>query len=173
MIGTCRRPLRAAWFTLACVGALSAAPAKAEFAEVLEYDAPGHWRIVGSPYTLHWNPNPEHKHVWAVAVERQRDDGWLYGASYFSNSFGQDSGYWYVGKRYLELWDRPQLFWQWTAGLLYGYKGAYANKVPLNYKAFSPGAVVSIGWQFDPQLSAQINAVGTAGLMLQFSYDFR
>jgi hypothetical protein len=65
------------------------------------------------------------------------------------------------------------LYWQWSAGLLYGYKGAYKDKVPLNYKAFSPGAVVSIGWQFDPQLSAQINAVGTAGLMLQFAYDFR
>jgi hypothetical protein len=173
MIGTCCRPLRAAWFTLASVGALFAGPAQAELAEVLEYDAPGHWRIVGSPYTLHWNPSPEHEYVWAVAVERQRDDGWLYGASYFNNSFGQDSGYWYVGKRYGELWDRPQLYWQWTAGLLYGYKGAYKDKVPLNYKAFSPGAVVSIGWQFDPQLSAQINAVGTAGLMLQFSYDFR
>lgn len=167
------RPPRGAWFLLACVGVLSAAPAQAQLDDMLNYEATGHWRIVGSPYTLHWNPSPEHQNVWAVAVERQRDDGWLYGASYFSNSFGQDSGYWYVGKRYLELWDRPELFWQWTVGLLYGYKGAYADKVPLNYKAFSPGAVVSIGWQFDPQLSAQINAVGTAGLMLQFSYDFR
>lgn len=173
MISTCWRLLRAACFALACVGVLSAGPARADLAEVLEYDGPGHWRVIGSPLTLHWNPNPDHKYVWAVAVERQRANGWLYGASYFSNSFGQDSGYGYVGKRYQELWDRPQLYFQWTAGLLYGYKGLYKNKVPLNYKAFSPGAVLSIGWQFDPQLSFQINAVGTAGLMLQFSYDIR
>jgi len=122
---------------------------------------------------VHFNPNLAHKPVWAVAIERQRDDHWLYGGSYFSNSFGQDSGYLYLGRQYPDLLDRPQLFFQWSAGLLYGYKGSFKDKVPLNYKAFSPGATASVGWQFDPQFAAQIALVGTAGLMLQLSHDFR
>jgi hypothetical protein len=167
------RPTRLVWVLVGCIGALLGRPARAQFDEMVRFDAPGHWRIVASPYVLHWNPSPEHEYVWAVAVERQREDRWLYGASYFNNSFGQDSGYWYVGKRYPGLFDRLQMYFQWTAGLVYGYTGAYKHKVPLNYKGFAPGAVASIGWQFDPQFAAQINAVGTAGLMLQFSYDFR
>ena len=33
----------------------------------------------------------------ALGAERQGDTGWLYGGSYFSNSFGQPSAYAYVG----------------------------------------------------------------------------
>jgi hypothetical protein len=65
------------------------------------------------------------------------------------------------------------LFFQWTAGLLYGYKGKYQHRVPLNYGGFSPGVVVSLGWRFDANLSAQINKVGGTGAMLQLSYEWR
>jgi len=151
------------------------AQALAVLADALDIEAPGHVRLALTPGMVHWNRSPPepYKHVWGVAVERQRDDGWLYGGSYFSNSFGQDSGYVYLGRQYPDLFDKPQLFWQWSAGLLYGYKGAYADRVPVNYKAFSPGLVVSLGWQFNPQFAALINVVGDAGLMLQLSYDWR
>ncbi len=165
----------------ACAGVLAstAGPAHAQFGELLEevldIEAPGHWRLAASPGMVHFNRSPPepYKHVWGVAIERQRDDRWLYGGSYFSNSFGQDSGYLYLGRQYPDLFDKPQLFFQWSAGLLYGYKGAYADRVPVNYKALSPGLVVSLGWHFDPQWAAMINVVGDAGLMLQLSYDFR
>ena len=53
---------------------------------------PGYWRLFAVPYTaFHWRPSDEHKPVWAVGFERQRPDGWLAGASHFSNSFGQPS----------------------------------------------------------------------------------
>ncbi len=135
--------------------------------------APGHWRLVGAPYTRHLHQKPEYRYVWGVGIERQRDDLWLYGATYFSNSFGQDSGYLYIGRQYPNLFDVPPLFFQWTAGLLYGYKGEFRNRVPLNYDGFSPGVVISLGWQFDEHFSAQLNKVGTSGLMLQLSYNWR
>ena len=128
------------------------------------------WRVMVSPYTIHIHPSPEHKPVWAVGVERENQDNWVLGAAYFSNSFGQKSGYLSVGQRYLGIWDRPPLFFQWSAGLLYGYRGKYENKVPFNYNGFSPGAIVSLGWVFTPQLSTQVNLLGDAGVMFQFNY---
>jgi hypothetical protein len=33
--------------------------------------------------------------------------------------------------------------------------------------------VLALGWRLSDQSAAQINLLGTAGLMLQFSHDFR
>lgn len=140
------------------------------------FTGPSHWRFAGSPYTLHFHPSPEHRPVWAVGVEKQWDTtDWLAGASYFSNSFGQDSAYIYVGKRYPGLWGwtSNEYFAQWSAGMLWGYRGEYKNKVPFNYRGFSPGLLVSLGWQFTPKDALTIHALGDAGLMLQYSREFR
>jgi hypothetical protein len=133
---------------------------------------PGQWRALASPFSLHFRYNPKHKYVWAIGVERQRSDDWLAGASYFSNSFGQPSSYVYIGKRYPALFGQPQLFGQWSAGVLYGYRGEFKNKVPLNYNGFSPGALVSLGWQFNKRTSATVHMLGDAGAMVQLAYDF-
>lgn len=165
------RPLaRAAACVCFC---LAAGPAAAGVDELADFEAPGFWRTAIGPYTQHLHQKPEYQYVYAVALERQRDDGWLYGASYFSNSFGQDCGYLYLGKQYPDLFDVQKLFFQWSAGLLYGYKGAYQHRVPLNDNGFSPGAVFSLGWQFDEHFAAQLNKVGTSGVMLQLSYNWR
>lgn len=131
------------------------------------------WRLVVSPYTFHYSRNPDHEPVYAIGIERQRSDKWLWGGTYFSNSFGQPSGYVYVGQRFGELFSVDKLFAQWTAGLLYGYKEPFEDKVPFNHNGFSPGAVFSLGWQFTPELSVQANLLGTAAMMVQFSFDFR
>jgi opacity protein-like surface antigen len=162
--------LRPARTALACAALAAAGAASAQ--DESTFNGPGHWRLVVSPYTAHFNYSDEHRYVWAIGVERQSDNGWLYGASYFSNSFGQDSGYAYVGQTYPGLFDTPALFAQWSAGLLYGYKGVYQNKVPLNRNGFSPGAVFSLGWRFTRQTSAQANLLGNSALMLQLSHDF-
>ena len=95
-----------------------------------------------------------------IGLERQRSDGWVWGGIYFSNSFGQPSGYVYVGEKVIQFsrWDK--LFFQWTAGVLYGYKYPYEDKVPFNYNGFSPGAMVSLGWQFTREFSMQANCAG-------------
>lgn len=138
-----------------------------------DFSGENHWRFVLSPFSVHWRPSDEHQSVYAIGAERQYHNGWLYGGSYFRNSFGQPSGYLYLGKRYAEVWRDTPLFLQWSAGLLYGYRGKYEDKVPFNNNGFSPGALISVGWQFSPQTSVQLNALGDAGAMLQFSYDWR
>jgi hypothetical protein len=65
------------------------------------------------------------------------------------------------------------LFVQWTAGVLYGYKKPYENKVPFNYHGFSPGLVLSVGWQLSERTSTQLNILGNSALMFQFSLDLR
>jgi hypothetical protein len=133
------------------------------------------WRVIASPYTVHFHsPNEdEHESVYMLGIERQFKSGWLVGGTYFSNSFGQPSGYFYAGEKITNFSRFDKLFAYWTAGIIYGYKDPYEDKVPLNYKGFSPGIVLALGWQFTREFSMQANLLGTAGLMVQFSYDLR
>jgi hypothetical protein len=156
-----------AWtLALALAGEAALSPAAAA-------EAQGEWRIAIAPYTFHWRYSPEHKPVWALGVERQRADGMLGGISFFSNSFGQDSSYYYVGQRYSGLGGRQEAYFLWSAGLLYGYRGQYEDKVPLNHNGFSPGALLALGWMIDRDASAQFNVLGDAAVMLQLNYAFR
>jgi len=151
-------------------------PLERAWARVTDLEAwhgPGHWRLGVSPGMLHFRPSPEHTNVWAVGVERQVDDDWLAGATLFRNSFGQASAYAYVGHRSPGLFDTPPLFFQWSAGLMYGYQGKYQDKVPLNVAGFAPGATIGVGWQFTRQFSAAVHLLGDAGLMLHLGYDLR
>ena len=154
------------------MGIVLAAPAAAQFSGNQVWEG-AHWRAVVSPYAPHLRPSDEHKHVWAVGVERQRTDQWLAGGSFFSNSFGQPSAYLYAGKRFPNLLGREELFGQVSAGLLYGYRGKYEKKVPYNHNGFSPGALASIGWQFNRHASLTVHAVGDAAVMFQFGWDLR
>lgn len=158
--------------SLLIAAAMLVAPQVACADPMFDLAAPGHWRLAVSPYSLHFSHNEDHRYVWAVGLERQADSDWLWGGSYFSNSFGQPSGYVYVGKRYPDFLGTPQLYAQWSAGLMYGYRGEFQHKVPLNYKGFSPGMLLSLGWSFNRDVSAQVNLLGNSGLMLQFSHDF-
>jgi len=130
-----------------------------------------HWRLMASPYTFHYSQDDAHRPVRMVGLERQLASGVVWGGTYFSNSFGQPSVYVYGGER-LDNWSKyPQLFAQWTAGILYGYKGEFKDKVPFNHGGFSPGLVLSVGWQFTPRFSGQLNALGNSALMFQVSVD--
>ncbi|MDE2565656.1 MAG: ABC transporter ATP-binding protein [Burkholderiales bacterium] len=133
----------------------------------------GHWRFYASPYTYHWQYNPEHRPVWSLGVEWQRPQGWLLGGAYFRNSFDQPSTYLYGGRRWSGLLDRPPFYVQFTAGLLYGYRGRYANKVPLNRNGYSPGAVLALGWEFDRHHSVSLDVLGASAVMFQYNYDLR
>jgi hypothetical protein len=139
-------------------------------------DAEGnYWRLMASPYTIHFHKDEDgnHRPVYLVGFERQRADGWLWGAAYFSNSFGQSSGYVYLGERFSGFSPWPQLYAEWTAGIVYGYTEPYNDKIPFNVKGFAPGIIVGMGWQFTREFSLQANLLGGAGLMLGFTWDFR
>ena len=170
------RTARAALASVAIVAALggAAGPVAAQaFPDWEGLKGPGHWRAVVSPVTQHWRPSDEHRHVWAVGAERWTLEGTVAGGAFFNNSFGQPSGYAYLGRRYTGLLGQPTMYAQWTAGLMYGYKGQYASKVPLNHNGFSPGAVLALGFEFTPQTALQYNLLGDAGVMFQISHRWR
>ena len=45
--------------------------------------------------------------------------------------------------------------------------------MPFNYKGFSHGITLSVGWQFNREWSVQAITLGAAGMMFQVAYDFR
>ena len=125
-----------------------------------------------SPATYHFSHNPEHKPVVLVALDEQLPGGRFCGVSLFSNSFGQPSTYVYVGQQFNGLFDNPKLFVKVSGGIIYGYVGKYQHKVPLNSHGFSPGVIPSIGYNFTQHDSAQIQLLGTAGLMFSYGRKF-
>ena len=127
-----------------------------------------------SPYTHHFTQDDEHKDVLMVGLEREYPNGKLDGAVFFTNSFGQHSVYLYPwGQVYHSIWGVKPLSFKWTAGLLYGYKEPYENKVPLNHNGFSPGAIIALEYEFQSGWSAQVDMLGTAGLMFQLNMPFK
>jgi hypothetical protein len=129
--------------------------------------------VIASPYTIHFSENEEdggHKYVWLLGYERERENGWLTGLAYFSNSFGQPCVYYYPwGKTYTDFAGVEGLFVKWNAGIVYGYVEPYEDKVPFNYGGFTPALFPSIGYRTKNDFQTQINMLGIAGLMLQFS----
>lgn len=125
-----------------------------------------------SPYTHHWRHSDEHKHVALVGIKRHLPDHRLCGFSVFSNSFGQPSAYAFTGWHWPRIFDSDRLYSTVTAGIMYGYVGKYKNKVPLNYKGFSPAVIPAVGLRLTPQLSAEMHVLGTAGLMFGVNSQF-
>lgn len=127
-------------------------------------------RLQLSPYTYHFTPDSEHKDVLMVGLEREHPDAKLDGITLFRNSFGQDCVYIYPwGGVYRSIGGIKPLSFKWTAGLLYGYTAPYEDKVPLNYKGFSPGVILALAYEFMPGWSAQLNMLGTAAVMFQLT----
>ena len=129
------------------------------------------WRVVLSPLTVHVSSDTDHKPVVLLALEREQPNGVVWGGAVFSNSFGQPSGYAFGGQRLYRWSPWDPLYAEWTAGLLYGYKGQYKHKVPFNYNGFSPGITVGLGWRYSATIAGQVNLLGTAGLMFVLSYE--
>ena len=57
------------------------------------------WRVMFSPYTMHFSFDSEHKPVVALGIQREEPDGIVWGGAVFDNSFGQPSAYAFGGKR--------------------------------------------------------------------------
>lgn len=131
-----------------------------------------HWQF--SPMTYHYSEDPEHKRVVMVGLEREHADRSLDGAAFFTNSFGQPTIYLYPwGRTYKSIAGIDNLSIKWTAGLLYGYRAPYENKVPLNFRGLSLALIPAVTYEFKPGWQAQVNILGTAGLMFQVNKLFR
>ena len=131
-----------------------------------------HWQF--SPYTYHYTPDDAHKNVWMLGLEREQVGGKVDGITFFSNSFGQPCVYIYPwGETYHGIAGIQSLSFKWTAGLLYGYKDAYEDKVPYNHNGFSPAIIPALEYEFKPGLSVQVDLLGTAAMMFQVNMPFK
>lgn len=127
-------------------------------------------RLQLSPFTYHFTYDSAHSDVVMVGLEREYPNAKLDGVTLFSNSFGQPSIYLYPwGHVYHSIGGIKPLSFKWTAGLLYGYKDPYENKVPLDYQGFSPGVILALAYEFMPGWSGQLNLLGNAAVMFQLT----
>lgn len=138
----------------------------------------GLWTIMAAPLTLHYSDmkrklhsaEEKHSYVWLVGAEKMVTDRYFAGAAFFSNSFGQPTQYIYVGAKFRPLDDTPQFFAKVSAGVIHGYKPPYNKKIPINTSSgWGLGVIPSIGWDFNDQFAAQLNVLGSAGLMVQMN----
>jgi hypothetical protein len=133
----------------------------------------GKLEINVSPITLHYSPSPEHRRSVLVGLQKVEMNGSLKGMAYFTNSFGQPSVYAFTGRKYLQPWGYQRFYWQWTAGVIYGYVDPYEDKVPLNWHGFAPVIIPALGYQLTERSSLQITALGNSALMLNWSFNWR
>lgn len=148
---------------------LAASSAQAAEGDPATADA-GAWRLQLGPYTHHFRFSEDHKQVVALGMEHESPNRTLYGLTAFTNSFGQPSAYLYCGWLYNNIFNLSEsLYFKLTVGVLYGYVEPYEDKVPLNYKGFSPGVIPSIGWHLDKSWSVQLNVLGNAAVMVMLN----
>ena len=128
------------------------------------------YRLQFSPYTHHYTFDAAHRDVVMIGLEKESPEADLIGITLFRNSFGQESVYVYPwGGVYRGIGGFRPVSFKWTAGLIYGYVDSFQNKVPLNYKGFSPGLIFGLAYEFRRGWSAQVNFLGTAAAMFEIS----
>lgn len=144
-----------------------------------------------SIWTKHYNPEPDHNnHQKLINLEYYfndemkffvnpeqlswRDDiRWLTGAATFKNSYDQQSLYLYGGGRYDYFLDEhSQAYIKLTAGLLYGYRGEYKDKIPLNNLGVAPVILPALGIQYR-KVNLEIVPFAAAGVMVNTGFYFR
>jgi len=122
------------------------------------------WYIQGSVWTTHFDPQPDHNNNQdLIGLERHRDDSYLWGAATFRHSFGERSWYGYTGKRF-EFAGTP-FNAKLTAGLLYGYRGEYRDKIPFNRFGVAPAVIPSVGASYQ-RVGVDVVLLGAAAAMV-------
>jgi hypothetical protein len=130
------------------------------------------WDLTLSPYTHHWNYSAEHRPVKLVALDNHLPGGRFCGMAAFTNSFGQPSAYVYVGQQWDGVLGNPKLFSKLSAGVLWGYRHEYSNKIPFNNYGIAPAIIPSLGYAFNRTDSAQVFVLGNAGLLFAYGHSF-
>ena len=124
--------------------------------------------LAASPYTLHFTKSDEHRTVFGLGLERQRESGQITGLGLFRNSFGQPTAYLYPWGQKFDFASLPGSYFKVTGGVLWGYRGEYRDKIPLNRLGVAPAVIFTLGHQVGPY-RAGLNLLGNSGVMLEFS----
>ena len=130
------------------------------------------WDVTLSPFTYHWNYNPDHRPVFLMAVDRHVAGDRFCGLALFRNSFGQPAAYVYVGQQWKGILGQPQLFTKLSVGLIDGYRGKYQDKIPFNHYGIAPALIPSIGYHASPQDSFQLMLLGNAAILFAYAHTF-
>jgi len=130
------------------------------------------WTFSFAPYVYHWVYDAEHRPAFVFALERRVAGNRFCGLSLFRNSFGQPSAYAYVGQRWDNFLDQPQLSVKVSYGVIYGYIGDHRDKVPFNWSGFSPTVIPALAYHLNPHDSLDVMVLGTAGLVFAYSRTF-
>lgn len=156
-------PRAAAWFCLLACISMAHADVFADGDRVM---------LEFGPYVWHRLNNEDHNQ-WPrlVGVEWESGSHWLLGADAFRNSYYQRAAYVYVGKRWFLDQVNPNLYVKLSAGLVYGYKDPFEDRLPVNDNGYGLGVVPALGYQFG-RAHAQIVLLGTAAVTFTFGYDF-
>lgn len=166
-----------AYFAFLLVSMLAARAGAQDYSPCPGWNPPDakdrHHELFISPFTRHWTLSDEHKPVYALGFTQRLPNDRFCGFSLFRNSFGQPSGYVYLGK----TWDAllpglPKLYGSVSAGVLFGYVDRYEGKVPANNHGFSPGLIPALGYRLTPAVSVELQLLGTAGIMLGTALRF-
>jgi len=147
----------------------------ATMAAAADNDSPdSRFTLLVGPYVYHFSDNASHNNEpRLVGLEWGPQGSWVdFGATYFRNSFSQDSFYAYVGKRWFMGEHDQGLFLRLTGGPLYGYREQYEDKVPFNHHGLGIAIIPGIGYHYR-SCEAQFVILGTAALMVTFGYDFQ
>ena len=107
-----------------------------------------------------------------TAPESGEHDGSLWGGSVFRNSYGDPSAYAYLGYRYDGLFGKPALYVKLTAGVLYGYKDRYADKVPFHHDGWGLAIVPVVGLRLTALDSVQFGLLGTVAAFVTYNRRF-
>lgn len=123
------------------------------------------------PYVAHRIDNNGHNQ-WPHLVGLEYESGlhWLGGAAAFRNSYYQDAAYVYAGRRWFLDSMSENLYIKLSAGLVYGYKEPYEDRLPVNDNGWGLGIAPALGYQFG-RANAQIVFLGTAAVIFTFGYD--
>lgn len=128
-----------------------------------------YWYVQTSLYTKHFKEDSDHNNNQdLIGLERHTENSYLFGGATFRHSFGERSYYGYTGKRF-DFANTP-FYGKVTAGLLYGYKGEYRDKIPLNRFEIAPAIIPSLGVKYR-RLGAEIVLLGTAATMLNIGLE--
>ena len=127
--------------------------------------------IQAAPTVIHFHYSEDHvKYSWLVGVEWERSSHWLAGFSYFNNSFGQKSQYYYGGYSWRFSERNPNWYLKLTGGLVVGYKDPHEDALPYNYNGYGPAIIPGLGYKWN-RFNAQLNFLGANGLMVTVGYD--
>ncbi len=127
--------------------------------------------LYSSLYTRHYDPEPEHVNDQnLLGFETLYENDHLWGFAFFDNSFGQESQYLYIGRKY-RAFGSDRWYYKLTGGLMHGYEEPYENKIPLNEFGIAPVIIPSFGYQ-NKNFQSEVVQLGFSGVMITVGISF-